>query len=224
MTFSIVGYCEQTGMIGVVIATSSISVGSRCPWVRTGSGGVVTQNITDPTIGIDLLDLMESGITVSKAMHIVMNNRPNASYRQVAAIDRAGNTAHYTGSNVLGINDVQQAHNCIAAGNLLKNRKIPEKMVGKFVGLAGEELCERLIAAIVAGVLSGGEVGPVHSAALLVTSEHPWPIVDLRVDWSEQPIDDLVELWTLYKPQMYDYVTRAIDPSIAPSYGVEGNK
>ena len=29
MTFSIVGFCEETGMSGVAITTSSIAVGSR---------------------------------------------------------------------------------------------------------------------------------------------------------------------------------------------------
>jgi uncharacterized Ntn-hydrolase superfamily protein len=53
----------------------------------------------------------------------------------------------------------------------------------------------------------------------------PWPIADLRVDWTEaDPIEDLAALWALYKPQLDDYVTRAINPSAAPSYGVPGDK
>ena len=224
MTFSIAGYCERTEMLGIAIATSSICVGGRCPWVRTGAGAVTSQNITDPTIGIELLDLMESGMSVSKAIESVMDNRPNAKYRQVAAVDTCGRTAHYAGTNVLGINGVNEADNCIAAGNLLDNHKVPVAMVNTFVELNSMDLCERLLEAIVAGVLAGGELGPIHSSALLVTSEHPWPLVDLRVDWSENPVEELTKLWTLYKPQMYDYVTRAINPEDAPSYEVEGDK
>ena len=51
MTFSIVGFCEETGLSGVAITTSSIAVGSRCPWVRAKVGAVTTQNVTDPSIG-----------------------------------------------------------------------------------------------------------------------------------------------------------------------------
>ena len=58
MTFSITGMCERTAMAGVAITTSSISVGSRCPWVRAGAGAVATQNVTDPSIGNEMLDLM----------------------------------------------------------------------------------------------------------------------------------------------------------------------
>ncbi|MDT1986953.1 MAG: DUF1028 domain-containing protein, partial [Planktomarina sp.] len=38
MTFSIAGRCAKTGMFGVAITTSSISVGSRCPHARAGVG------------------------------------------------------------------------------------------------------------------------------------------------------------------------------------------
>jgi len=30
-------------------------------------------------------------------------------------------------------------------------------------------------------------------------------------------------LWELYRPQMHDYVTRALNPQAAPSYGVPGD-
>ena len=41
-------------------------------------------------------------------------------------------------------------------------------------------------------------------------------MADLRVDWAEEdPIEALSKLWDLYKPQMEDYVTRAIDPTAA---------
>ena len=38
MTFSIVGRCEKTGQLGITISSSSIGVGTRCPWVRAGVG------------------------------------------------------------------------------------------------------------------------------------------------------------------------------------------
>ena len=49
MTFSILGRCEDTNMFGVAISSSSISVASRCPWVRSNIGAASTQNITDPS-------------------------------------------------------------------------------------------------------------------------------------------------------------------------------
>jgi uncharacterized Ntn-hydrolase superfamily protein len=75
-----------------------------------------------------------------------------------------------------------------------------------------------------AGLAAGGEAGPVRSAGLLLVREVPWPVADLRVDWHEtDPIAALSELWQLYKPQLDAYVTRALDPSAAPGFGVPGD-
>ena len=61
MTFSVAGICDKTGMVGVSISSSSISVASRCPWVKAGVGAASTQNITDPSLGNVMLRLIEKG-------------------------------------------------------------------------------------------------------------------------------------------------------------------
>lgn len=223
MTFSILGYCDKTDMQGVAITTSSISVGSRCPWVRAGVGAVTSQNITDPRIGNEVLDLLEQGVGVSDAINKVMRQRPYAEYRQVAAIDSSGNASHFTGSEILGNHSVADGHHCVAAGNLLSNVAVPLAMVKEYEQSLGYQLAERLLRALEAGIASGGEVGPTHSAALLVAHETSWPLVDLRVDWSDQPVPELRTCWAQYEPQMQDYLTRALNPIAAPAYGVPGD-
>ena len=53
----------------------------------------------------------------------------------------------------------------------------------------------------------------------------PWPVADLRVDWTEGcPVQELQALWQIYEPQLEAYVTRAKDPTGAPSYGVPGDE
>jgi uncharacterized Ntn-hydrolase superfamily protein len=86
-------------------------------------------------------------------------------------------------------------------------------------------LADRLLAAMHAAMAAGGEAGPVHSAALKVVGDHTWPIIDLRVDWAEEdPLGQLDGLWQAYRPQMQDYLTRALNPTTAPSYGVPGDE
>ena len=76
-----------------------------------------------------------------------------------------------------------------------------------------------------AGLDAGGEEGPVHSSGLLIVRNVSWPVANLRVDWSDaDPIADLQRLWELYEPQVEAYVTRAIDPTAAPSFGVPGDE
>ena len=223
MTYSISAICEKTQMVGVAITTSSIAVGSRCPWVRASAGAVSSQNITDPAIGIEILDLMGRGRSAENALSAVMKGRLNANYRQVAAIDRTGNTAHFEGSDILGIHSVSSGINCIAAGNLLLNETVTDEMVKSFENSHHLHFADRLLRSLESGLNAGGEEGPEHSATLLVAQEYSWPLVDLRVDWSETPVSDLRDLWKLYQPQMQDYITRAINPSFAPSYGVPGD-
>ena len=72
---------------------------------------------------------------------------------------------------------------------------------------------------------AGGEAGPVHSAGTLLVDRQDWPLAELRCDWSEDcPIENIAAAWDFYSPQMDDYVTRALDPSAAPSYGVPGDE
>ena len=224
MTFSIVGRCARTGMFGVAITTSSICVGSRCPHVRAGVGAVATQNITDPHLATLVLDAMAVGQDASGAIASVVKNRENISYRQLTAVDARGTTAHFTGANILGTHAVSEAADCVAAGNLLSSKAVAKAISDGFGVDPSAHLAERLLQAIEAGVAAGGEEGPVHSAALLVGDKMPFPLVDLRVDWNET--DSIAALrcsWLNYAPQMDDYLNRAINPQVAPSYGVAGD-
>jgi len=224
MTFSLIGRCAETGMFGVAVTTSSICVASRCPWSRAGVGAVATQNITDPSIGPRALDLLAKGLSAAEALRQVLAASQHTQYRQVTIIDREGRTAHHAGAKTLGVNAVAMADDCIAAGNLLSNRDVPEAMVRTFAAHPGQHLGERLLRGLEAGLAAGGEAGPVKSAGLQVVDRQIWPLIDLRVDWSEEgPIAALRELWERFRPQMHDYVTRALDPSTAPAFGVPGD-
>ena len=224
MTFSIAGFCARTGMVGVAITTSSISVASRCPWVRAGVGAAATQNITDPSLGNLMLDALEQGQTPEQVIDGLVKGRNFIEYRQLALINTQGQSASFTGNETLGTHAVVQGHDCIAAGNLLISTAVPQVMAGTFAQHSHEHLAQRLLLALQAGVNAGGEEGPVHSAGLKVAHIHPWPLVDLRIDWAyDDPINELMKLWQAYQPQMMDYNARAIDPRTAPSYGVPGD-
>jgi uncharacterized Ntn-hydrolase superfamily protein len=224
MTFSIAARCADTGMFGIAISSSSPAVAARCTWVRAGVGAACTQNITDPRLGSALLDLLERGASATEAMGTVTTTEPLIGWRQLTVIDREGGTAAYSGEGVLGTHAVSQGADCIAAGNLLANPGVPDAMTAAFATSAGQHLGTRLVGAMQAAVAAGGEAGPVHSAGLLIAREVPWPVADLRVDWSEDPIGDLARLWDLWEPQLDAYVARALHPGVAPTYGVPGDE
>lgn len=222
MTFSIVARCPDTGMFGVAISSSSPAVAARCAHARAGVGAVASQNVTDPRLGPWALDLLERGATASETVAILRRRAVAPEFRQLLIIDGEGNAAIHSGARALGVWAEARGRDAAAGGNLLAHPHVPQAMIDAFERAAGQ-LGDRLLAALAAGRDAGGEAGPVHSAGLLLVREVPWPVADLRVDWAdEDPIGALAELWTLYRPQLDDYVIRALDPASAPGYGVPG--
>lgn len=222
MTFSVVARCSDTGMFGIAIASSSPAVAARCAFARAGVGAVATQNVTDPSLGPRMLDLMERGSSAPEAMSSIVTGTAFADHRQLLAVDRAGRTALHSGAYTLGIGALAHVPGAAAAGNLLSHERVPCVMLDAFAAATGH-LGARLLAALRGARGSGGEAGPVHSAGLLLVREVSWPIVDLRVDWHEQdPISALESLWVRFEPQIEDYVRRALDPRRAPSFSVPG--
>ena len=102
MTFSIAARCAETGMLGVAVSSSSPAVAARCAYVRAGTGAVLSQNITDPRLGVRLLDLMGLGATAEDAVLIVRRTAAQVQYRQLLAVDAAGTAAVFSGSKALG--------------------------------------------------------------------------------------------------------------------------
>ncbi len=224
MTFSIVGRCGRTGMFGVAITTSSICVGARCPFVHAGVGAVATQNLTDPTLGPAVLEQLAAGLDAPAALREALHGCAHLQHRQVTVVDRHGNTACHSGAQMLGIHGQAAGDDCFAAGNLLADESVVAAIAQTFARHAEDHLGERLLKAIEGGLAAGGEQGEVHSAALLVADQHPFPLADLRVDWRDHdPVGALRELWHDYRPQMDAYVARAVSPGDAPSYGVPGD-
>src|SRR5216683_710412 len=121
----------------------------------------------------------------------------------------------------LGIHATCTGDGAVAAGNLLATDQVPAAMIAAYRATSGA-LAERLLSGLQAGLDQGGEAGPVHSAGLYVVRDVSWPIVDLRIDWSDRPIAALHELWAVYAPQIEDYVRRARQPVDAPGFGVAG--
>ncbi len=224
MTFSLVGRCARTGMLGVAVTSSSPAVAGRCAWARARLGAVSTQNVTDPALGPQVLDLIESGRSAADGLDEAMTRAPHAAYRQLAVIDAQGQTASYSGARTLGRHGSRSGVDCLAAGNLLADKRVTAAMVQAFERRPQDHLAERLLGALRAGQAAGGEEGRVHSCGLLVVDKVSWPVTDLRVDWHDDPITELARLWTRWRPQEADYIQRALDPTSAPRYGVPGDE
>ena len=224
MTFSIVAKCANTGQFGLAISSSSPAVAARCAFAKAGVGAVATQNVTNPSLGPMVLHHFESGLTAPEAVKTSIADDSFPDFRQLLAIDKDGNTSIHSGEKSLGIWTAIQGFYCAAGGNLLANLRVPKALIEGFQNTTGS-LGDRLIAAMQSGLDAGGEAGPLRSAGLLIVDTQDWPYAELRCDWTDDcPITMISKAWEVYKPQAKDYVTRALNPTDAPSYGVPGDK
>jgi uncharacterized Ntn-hydrolase superfamily protein len=99
----------------------------------------------------------------------------------------------------------------VSVGNFLASESVPRRMVEAYESTSGH-FVERLLAAVDAGVVAGGETQPAMAAALLVVDRHAWPLVDLRVDFEPEPQVALRRLWRTYEPLVERFVTQVLRP------------
>jgi uncharacterized Ntn-hydrolase superfamily protein len=223
MTFSIVARSEDARMFGVAIASASPAVGAHCSHARAGIGAVATQNITDPILGPRMLDGLRCGASAAEAIAGVLDSTDHGAYRQLLAIGSLGAPAHHCGAHALGLTASAGSQHAMAAGTGLANRQVPAAMIAAFDATFGH-FAERLLAALQAGAAAGAAASALHSAGVLVVREVPWPIIDLRVDWSEDdPIAELMVLWKRYAPLIDEGVRNALHPGQSAGSGVPGS-
>lgn len=221
MTLSLVA--SAAGAFGIVIASSSPAVTSRCAHLRSGVGAVASQNVTNPALGPAVLDALENGATAAEALATALSTDGFAGYRQVTVVDAAGTVAVHSGAEALGIHGESRGDGCVAAGNLLDNENVLDAMVTGYAEATGA-LETRLLAALETAAAAGGEAGPLRSAGLSVVEGASWRVTDLRVDDHDDPVGELRRLVELWMPQKDAYLTRALSPGAAPSYGVPGDE
>jgi uncharacterized Ntn-hydrolase superfamily protein len=147
------------------------------------------------------------------ALAALRGRTADLAYRQLTAVDAGGGSAAYSGDLTLGEAADIRAAGAAAAGNLLADRGVPAAMLAAFGDRPGDSLGSRLIAALRAGLAAGGEVTPVRSAGMIIAESVPWPVTDLRVDWHDDPVEELAGLWQLWQPQAAAYIQRALHPA-----------
>ena len=212
MTYSIAGRCARTGMLGTIVTTSAIAVGSRCQFARSRVGAVLTQHRTDPRLGPLGLELLASGRSAAETIDALVASTPHHAWRQLAVIDAQGRSAHYSGARISSIHAGVSGRDCVAIGNVIRSTEVPAAMVRAFEAMSERPLAERLCGALAAGRDAGGEFKQVISAGLLVVHEESFPYVDLRIDDHPDPVTEIARLWKLYQAEADGYVKRALDP------------
>ena len=192
MTFSIVARDPDTGALGVATATAGPVVGALVPHGAAGVGAIATQALTNPYLAYDGLDLLAGGTNAQGALDGALARDPAPELRQVIVVDGSGATAAWTGPSCQGVAGHLLEDGFAVAGNLIANEEVLEAMASGYREARGlAHLSDRLLMAMEAGATAGGDSRGVGSAAIKVFHRERYPVVDLRIDWSNAVMAEL---------------------------------
>ena len=207
MTFSIVAADPVAGDWGVAVASRFPCVGAVVPWARSGVGAVATQSWANTALGPDGLGLMGEGVPADDALRRLLEEDEGREDRQVGFVDSAGRAATFTGSKCTGWAGGATGAGFAAQGNILVGEPVVAELARVFSETEGD-LCDRLLAALLAGDTAGGDRRGRQSAALLVVREGGGyegrndRYIDLRVDDHPEAPRELARLFEVWDTTM----------------------
>jgi uncharacterized Ntn-hydrolase superfamily protein len=203
VTFSIAAADPEAGDWGVAVASKFLCVGAVVPWAKAGVGAVATQSWANTAFGPDGLGLMGEGVPAGQSLRRVLDGDAGREDRQVGFVDAAGRAATFTGSKCMDWAGGATGRRFATQGNILVGEEVVAEMARVFSAAEGD-LCDRLLAALLAGDAAGGDRRGRQSAALLVVRAgggyEGWNdrYIDLRVDDHPDAPRELARIFDVY--------------------------
>jgi uncharacterized Ntn-hydrolase superfamily protein len=203
-TYSIVACDLERGEWGVGAQSKFLAVGAVVPWADPEVGAIATQAFANVGYGPDGLRLLRDGLPAADVVTRLTEADEGRDHRQLGIVDAEGRVATYTGSSCLEWAGGVTGEGYAAQGNLLVSEQTVVALAQAFEGSAGKPLAERLLEALAAAQLAGGDRRGQQSSSLLVvrkgggyggTSD---AAVDLRVDDHERPVEELRRIYVLH--------------------------
>jgi len=201
MTFSIVARSEDGTHLGVAVASKFLAVGAAVPAARAGHGALATQAWANLGYKAEGLTLLADGLNAHATIDALIAGDDMREHRQIGVVDARGNAETYTGSECMNWAGGVTGEGYAIQGNILTGPEVVDAIQTAWLATGpGEPFSRRLLAALVAGDLAGGDSRGRQSAALLVVTPGGGygggtdVQVDLRVDDHTEPIPELSRL------------------------------
>jgi uncharacterized Ntn-hydrolase superfamily protein len=203
VTYSIVARDPVSGQLGVAVQSCWPMVGAVVSWAEPGVGAVATQSFTEVGYGPRGLDLLRAGSTAADALATLVAADSGEAVRQVAIIDRSGSAAAHTGARCIAEAGHLMSDGVSVQANMMERPTVWPAMLDAWLSTDGD-LADRFMAVLRAAETEGGDVRGRQSAAMLIVgaerTDRPWDrLVDLRVDDSPEPLDELARLLRLHR-------------------------
>lgn len=214
MTFTVIGRCKRTGMLGVGLATNAFAAGVRVAFVQRRLGAIAIMAMADERLGPMGLRLLSMGYRAQGVIDQLVVADPYAEYRQLGVVDDDGHAAARTGAENTDWAGHRTGDGYVVLGNALVGEQVIDAMEEAYLADPEEDLEERLMRAIEAGRDAGGQPNGQRSAALLVFEDKTFSRVDLRVDIHDEPEAELRRIFDIYRPAIPYYNMRQVDPRV----------
>ena len=167
-TYSLVACDLERGEWGVGVQSKFLAVGAVVPWAAAGVGAVATQALANVRYGPEGLALLREGLSANEVVARLTETDEGRADRQLGVVDAQGRSATFTGSACLDWAGGTTGPGYAAQGNILVSEETVSGLVSGFERSAGRPLAERLLKALAAAQLAGGDRRGQPSAALLV--------------------------------------------------------
>jgi len=192
-TFSIVAIDPEAGICGAAVASKFPAVGNVVPYVRGGVGAFCTQHYHHPEFGPRALELLEQDKDPNEILAELLRDDSHAATRQLAIIDRRGQTAQHNPVDAPESSrwwGAMSGRYYACQGNTLAGREVIEAMSKAYETQTGS-LADRLLAALVAGDSAGGDHRGRLAAGIVVAKPGSDRWLDLHVDASDDAVTEL---------------------------------
>lgn len=205
MTFSIVARSADGLAHGVAVASKFLGVGAAVPAALAGVGAVATQSYANLAYRPQALTLLQTGVSAPYTVHaLTAGDSGPVAQRQIGVVGPAGDGGTFTGRDCHPWAGGTAGDGFAIQGNMLAGPQVVDAMGVAWQASVASSLPLRLLAALRAGDLAGGDRRGRQSAALLVVAKgmgyggtsDVW--VDLRVDDHPDPVAELSRLLDLH--------------------------
>jgi uncharacterized Ntn-hydrolase superfamily protein len=206
-------------------------VGTGVSWGEAGVGVVATQSFTNKSFGLRGLELLKQGKSPQAALDILLSDDTGKDFRQVAILDTLGRVATHTGKSCIDVAGHKNGENFSIQANMMLNERVVPAMENAWKVNSKLPLAERMIAVLKAAQQAGGDIRGRQSAALLIVAPKatasPWndKLIDLRVDDSRTPLQEIERLLKVYRA--YEHMNKGdyyVEKNDMPNAMEEYNK
>jgi uncharacterized Ntn-hydrolase superfamily protein len=207
MTYSIVARDPATGRLGVAVQSHYLGVGPVVPWLAPGVGAIATQARVDISFGPIGLELLRNGRSAEQVVAALLASDETPEVRQLGVVDIEGRAAAFTGAETIPAAGHLIGDGYTVQGNLLERDTCWPAMARAYeAGLAeGAPFSERLLRALEAAEIEGGDVRGRQSSAIVIVEgtlqPNAWKgrVLDARVDDHPDPVPELRRIVNLYE-------------------------